>query len=152
MRYTFAVCLAAFILGLPVFAHAPTPATPPVPCQAAATGIVTFVEPDGQFYTTLGSADQVYKHAQVQIYRDYQPIAQADILQVNRLDSIGELTSPYRGFRLQTGDTLAVITNPLPSSPRKELPDLEPNPGQRDGETLVALTALLIIEQVIVNH
>ena len=123
----------------------------PVMLQPPLQGIVTLIEPHGQFYINIGSSDQLYSGALLQITRDGVVIGQAKVIKVGRLDAIGQLQPGYQGLRLLTGDYATVTANPIPSTPPKHLPYMEPNLSQRDAETLVALLALFGLGSALVR-
>ncbi|HEY3377400.1 MAG TPA: hypothetical protein VGL77_07880 [Armatimonadota bacterium] len=122
------------------------PAAPPAlsPMFYPIQGVATIIEPGGQFYTNLGDKAQLYRGAMLRVVRDGQEIARAKVLKVDRLDSIAQLLPPYQGLLLEAGDTVQVVQNPVPATPRHRLPSNEPT-LTRDDDLLVILLTLFAV-------
>lgn len=114
-------------------------------------GVVTIVEPNGQFYTNIGSKDQLFSQARVRVTRRGIVIGEASVIRVNRLDSIANLDMLYRGVLLQAGDIVQVVSNPIPEMAPAGLPEIEPVIDFRDQEALLTLLVLIGIGSAINN-
>ena len=146
LRYlTLGLCALLWLAAMPLYAQE---ALPP-PINASICGIVTIMQPDGQFYTDVGRDSQLYNGAGLRIFRDGVEIARAKVVHVGRLDSIANLLAPYRGTPLQAGDAVLVYDNPVPLTPPKSLPCMQPDPSMRRQETsfgafLIVAAALIV--------
>lgn len=129
------------VLSLPVISQTIGPAY----TQPPLVGIVTFMEPHGQFYMNIGDVDQLYRCASVLIVREGEVIGKAQVIRVNRLDSIGQLLPEYQGLRLEAGDYTVITDNPIPATPPTDWPYMEPDDSQQAGEFLVILAAIYAI-------
>ena len=87
------------------------------------TGAVTLVEAQGKFYTDIGAVDQLPRGAMLTVYHNGIAVAQAQIIQVDRLDSIAQLTKAYRSLVLKLGDKVVAQVNHSPSGTGGELPE-----------------------------
>lgn len=123
-----------------------------IPCiQPPFRGVVTIVEPEGQFYVNAGTKDQLATGALLRIYRDGCFMGVAELRKVNRLDAIAQVLPPYAGLRLHPGDGVEVVCTPLPPTPRTALPAIEPNDSQRDRETLATLLIVYAVGAALVH-
>lgn len=143
MRIVVMLCALTVLTALPVCAQ--------VIVQAPQRGIVTAVEPNGQFYTTLGSLDQIFPGTTIRIRRDGFVISQVPLIAINRMDSIGQLPKGLLGFRLRAGDIVEVVTNPAPNEVPRTLPAIEPDPDMRDREILFTLLILFGIGDALID-
>ncbi|MHB9134245.1 MAG: hypothetical protein ACYDBB_24510 [Armatimonadota bacterium] len=141
-----AICL---LIAIPAFAAngavtAPTP-TPAMNLQPPLRGLVTISAARGQFYTNLGSRDQLYKGAEVLVLRGGYVLGRAKILKVDDLDSIAQLLPESNKSRIQTGDVVVVQFNPVPQTVSSRLPYWEPDLSHRESETVITLILLGVL-------
>lgn len=123
---------------LPALILAQAPAVVPL------TGKVTIVQPAWQFYTDIGTHEQLYVGATLQVMRGGAVIGTARVIKVGYLDSIAELTSESPRVLLQAGDTVVVQTNPTTTRQSGELPWIEPSMNMASEERNDLLLILLI--------
>ena len=79
-------------------------------------GIVTLVEPYGQFYTNVGAKESLCNGAEILVVRGGAVVAHAQVIKVNVLDSIAELLPEYRMLLPESGDVVVVQCNPTQPS------------------------------------
>ncbi|HEX2948894.1 MAG TPA: hypothetical protein VHV83_04910 [Armatimonadota bacterium] len=123
-----------------------------VTTQPPIRGIVTFIEPHGQFYINIGSKEQLYKGATLRIFRDDCEIAHATVIKVNMLDAIAQLGPEQMGVLLQSSDLVLVDFNPIPAKPPSGLPKIEPNPSMNDYDIVYGALFLLGIGSIIAHE
>ena len=141
MRYCIVLLLAISAI-LPFCAQAQLAPAAPYP---SLQGIVTFSQPNGQFYTTISSYDQIKAGAEVNVLRNGQLLARAKLVKVDRMNSIATLRQEYLGLRVQTGDRVVVTATPNPLRPTKKLPEIEPSLSQHEGDFFgIALFAFIL--------
>ena len=111
MRYLASLSLFVMLAAVPAFAAPSTEAVPFPSAVSPLKGAVTVVEPNGEFFTDLGAIDQLPRGEMLTVYHNGLAVAQAQVVKVNRLDSIAQLEKAYRSLVLEPGDLVVVQTN-----------------------------------------
>jgi len=182
MLRVYSLVLAVLLCGISALAQMQS-ATPPLTANTVMTsqamssqpmislrGAVSIVAPCGQFYTTLGTTENLSAGAILQVFHCGCSMALAKVVKVDDLDSIAELLPPYSQVVVESGDTVLVQSNPAhraghckrdfsPSclqalicpgcGPR--LPAIEPNMHQDGEEAFLGLTFLAAVFGTIVR-